>query len=112
TAPARQAIPSEAPTAPGLKLDAPVPEAPVFELDLTETEDEAEIQQRVTTVPEIPLDDFARRAMLSDSAAARATDAPGPKSPLSTEAPTPGIDSDIPTRVPTMREMPTAAPQP
>lgn len=112
TAPARQDIPSEAPTAPGLDLDAPSPEAPAFELDLAKAEDEAEIQQRVTTVPEIPLDDFARRAMLSDSAAAHVTDAPRPNGALSTEAPTPEIDSEIPTRVPTMREMPTAAPQP
>ncbi len=112
TAPARRDIPSEFPTAPGIDLDAPIPEAPAFEIELASTEAEADIQERVTTVPKVPLDDFARRAMRSDSAAARVTDVPAPRGLESTEAPAPDFASEAPTRVPTMREMPTAAPKP
>lgn len=103
TAPARMEIPSEMPTAPGIEL-----EAPIFELDLSPSETEAELQERVTTVPEIPLDEFARRAMMSDSAAARATDAPLPRG-YSVDVPE--LDSDVPTALPSA-ELPTAEPGP
>lgn len=105
TAPARQVIPSEAPTAPGLQL-----EAPTFELDLSEPD--AEVQERVTRVPEMPLDDFARRAMMSDSAAARASGAPIPRGFSQRR---PDSDSETPTEVPTdmpTAELPTAPPGP
>lgn len=98
TAPARLEIPSEIPTAPGLEL-----EAPIFDLHISPSE--AELQERVTTVPEIPLDEFARRAMMSDSAAARVPDAPAPRGYV------PDFDSDLPTEMPSA-ELPTAEPAP
>lgn len=96
TAPERIKIPSEAPTAPGFVLDYVDPDTP-------ETEDD-----RITTVPEIPLDDFARRAAVrSDVADAQVTEAPPP--PLELEAP--GMPDLEHIRVrPKPSELPTAPP--
>lgn len=100
TAPARLEFPSEAPTAPGIPL-----EAPTFELDLAPVDGDASIQERVTAVPEVPLDDFARRAMMSDSAATRSTDALSPKGLANGD---PELDSEMPTQMPDS-ESPTTA---
>ncbi len=66
TTPTRANIPDEFPTAPGAPID----------IELAD-EDEDDIQDRVTSVPEVPLDDYARRAMASDAPAA-GTEAPPP----------------------------------
>lgn len=63
TAPTRANIPDEFPTAPGAPIDI-------------EMADDDDIQDRVTTVPEIPLDDYARRVTGPDAEAA--TEAPPP----------------------------------
>lgn len=65
TAPTRANIPDEYPIAPGEPID----------IELMDDEDD--IQDRVTTVPEVPFDDYARRVMGSDAQAA-ATEAPPP----------------------------------
>lgn len=64
TSPARISIPSEAPTAPGFDSRA---------FDHGESEDD-----KITTIPEIPLDEFARSAMRSDKSQHEVTEAPAP----------------------------------
>lgn len=84
TAPARMEIPSEAPTAPGLELEA------------IDSEDD-----KVTTIPDIPLDEFARSAMRSDKAHLDVTEAPPP----------PGLELDTRSNSkPHPSQMPTAPP--
>jgi hypothetical protein len=104
TAPARIEFPGELPTAPGFTYEAPSLEDAGIELEAYEGSEELSIGQRVTSVPEVPLDEFARRAMRSDSAAASSTEAPAPRAFVAETAPTRQDhitrQSDIPTGLP------------
>src|SRR5690606_18147294 len=110
TAPARIEIesPGELPHAPGFTYDAPSLEDAGIELGDYDGSDEISIGQRVTSVREVPLDEFARRAMRSDSAAASTTDAPAPRGFITESDQT--RQSEIPTDMPGS-EIPTVSPQ-
>jgi len=99
TAPIREGIPDEFPTAPGTPID----------IDIAIADDD--MQDRVTTVPEVPLDDYARR-MMSPDAERAVTEAPPPfapdpvgsehlsSRPTPTEMPPSSRASELPTAPP------------
>ena len=74
TAPVRIEIPSDIPTAPGLDLapmsvpeiEMPALEAPPPQYEPDLAEEGEDVQERVTTVPDIPPDEYARRIMAAN----------------------------------------------
>src|SRR5690606_16963823 len=107
TAPARIEFPGELPTAPGFQYEAPSLEDAGIEFGEIDRSDGLSIEQRVTSVPEVPLNEYARRAMRSDPAAASIKDAPAPRRFITESEET--RQSDIPTDVPES-DIPTSPP--
>lgn len=97
TAPTRFEIPSELPTAPGM-------EAPLLELD--DASQPRDLQDRVTSIPRMSPDEYARLLMSRDPPR-RATDAP-PAS-FEVDAPEFGLTLESPEELPDS-ELPTAPP--